>query len=54
MPTNEGAISAKTADNSPKELIETAIQFFQNGDVQNAKKIAKRVIKVCYHFYLQI
>lgn len=43
--TSETAKEEST-QNSPKVLIETAIQFFQNGDVQNAKKIAKRVIKL--------
>jgi Flp pilus assembly protein TadD len=40
----------KTEENKvkehPKELIAQAINYFQNGDIQNAKKIAKRVIKV--------
>ena len=31
---------------SPRGLMDEAIQFFQNGDEQNAKKLAKRVIKV--------
>merc|ERR1712227_40928 len=30
---------------SPRGLMDEAIQFFQNGDEQNAKKLAKRVIK---------
>lgn len=40
------AENSENSKSTPKELIETAIQFFQNGDIQNAKKIAKRVIKL--------
>ena len=48
-PASEATSGQNTENkNSPKELIETAIQFFQNGDVENAKKIAKRVIKVYF------
>ena len=47
MAGTEDSTSLKTGQKSPKELIATAIEFFQNGDEENAKKIAKRVIKVC-------
>ena len=39
---------------SPRGLMDEAIQFFQNGDEQNAKKLAKRVIKVYFYKYAGI
>ena len=33
---------------SPRGLMNEAIQYFQSGDEQNAKKLAKRVIKVIF------
>jgi len=37
----------KHGQTTHKDLLDSALQFFQNGDEENARKIAKRVVKQC-------
>ena len=40
----------KNSQATHKDLLDSAVQFFQNGDEENARKIAKRVVKVITFF----
>merc|ERR1712168_376574 len=43
----DGGDAEIKVENGPKKLIDEALQYFKNGDAQSAKKLARRVIKIC-------